>query len=210
MSQWNAPTSLFLEETEAATWFLGGPKSTLKLIHKEDLDIEDKEMNSTLQDLFIQSQGKPVSVGDRVVTQLCRIPVRRGVVEFRFISPPDSDQGLCVKAKGGAIVLSDGTSTETLHIWHEPGLPETVVHRVACPYGELLVWNIYRVHHTTGEITEDYWTGNAGMVALHEGSGHRRYACSDWRTPFDPSVLIFQVDWSDQAGHTSNHVSHPQ
>jgi hypothetical protein len=163
----------------------------------EGRDIDEATMTHTLQELFIRSKGQPLTVGNSIVSQLCEIPLRRGVVRFQFISPPDSNQGVCAKAKGGEIVLSDGSSTEVLYIWHEPGLPNTVSHRVWCPAGQLLVWNIYRVHHhRTGEVTEDYWTGNAGMVLAEDRPGHRRYCCSDWRTPFVPNALVFDVDWT--------------
>jgi hypothetical protein len=177
------------------------------LIHKEDQDTDEEVMPSTLQYLFVESRGRPVVVGKFLVSQACRIPIRRGLVKFHFVSSPDSAQGLCVKAKGGTITMSDGSSTESLHNWHEPGLADRVEHRVSCPKNELLVWNIYRVRHPTGETTEDYWTGDAGMVLLEERAGYRRYGCSDWRSPFDPSALVFEVEWFDEIGDGSSRNS---
>jgi hypothetical protein len=153
----------------------------------------------TLQERFIESRGSPVMIGDQQVSQLYRIPLTKGVVQFRFISPPDADQGICVNAKGGAIELSDGTSCETLHIWHEPGRPEKAAHRLTCPAGEFLVWNVYRARHPDGETTVDCFTGDAGMVLLQEGPMRRRFGCSDWRTPFDPTALVVDVQWANEA-----------
>jgi hypothetical protein len=155
-------------------------------------------MPTTLQYLFIQSRGSPVVVGDWLVHQLARIPIRVGVIRVRMLSPPDKSQGVCLKAEGGAILLSDGSSTETLQVWHEPDLPDTVVHRVNCPSNELRVWNTYRVRHPTGQTTIDHWTGAAGMVLLEEHLSSRRYGCNDWRDPFDPSRFSFEVAWNEE------------
>src|SRR6266404_1042825 len=125
-------------------------RSTRKSTPKEGPDIDEVSMTHTLQELFIQSKGQPVTVDGRIVSQLCRIPLGRGIIRFHLISPPDSNQGICAKAQGAGIALSDGSSTEELHVWHEPGLPDTVSHRVICPGGELLVWNIYRLRHPNG------------------------------------------------------------
>jgi len=153
----------------------------------------------TLKEQFIESHGRPVMVGDQQVSQLARIPLSQGVVQFRFVSPPDADQGICVNAKGGAIEMPDGSTCERLHIWHAPGSPERVTHRLTCPAGEFLVWNVYRVHHPDGTTTEDNLTGDAGMVLLQQGPSYRRFGCSDGRTPFDPSALVFDVEWVNDA-----------
>lgn len=155
-------------------------------------------MGETLQSLFVKSNGKPIRIGDREVVQTCTIPISHGIVHIRLISPPNTDQGLCIDARtGGSIDLTNRSSTQRLHIWHEPGLHRSVTHRIDCPMNELLIWNIYRVHHPTGEMTEDYWTGNAGMVLLESSPNRRRYGCSDWRSPFDPSAIEFEVEWGN-------------
>ena len=154
-------------------------------------------MNQSFQELFLRSRGKPIVVNGREVCQMTRIPIRRGLVRIRFNSTPDGTQGICVRAKGGWVELSDGSRSERLMIWNEPGLPNSITHRVNCPEDELLIWNVYRVHHPTGEVTEDSWTGNAGMVLVYGSSGYRRFECSDWRNPFDPSVLTFEIEWKD-------------
>jgi hypothetical protein len=155
-------------------------------------------MATTLQQRFLHSRGADLLVDNHVVSQLVRIPIRQGTVKLQFSSPGDGTQGLCIKAKGGTILMTDGTFTESLHIWNAPNLPIEVAHRVNCPTNELLVWNIYRVQHPTGEMTIDYWTGNAGMVLLREAATCRRYGCSDWRTPFEPTAIVFDVSWYDE------------
>ena len=154
-------------------------------------------MSETLQELFVKSLGKPVRLDNRVVFQLCRIPINHGMVTISLLSPPNSDEGICIKAPNGAIELSDGTASETVYVWHEPNLPTRLSHHVNCPNGELLIWNIYRVHHPNGEVTVDFWTGNAGMTLLTDAPNRRRYACSDWRGSFDPPAIQFEVELQD-------------
>jgi hypothetical protein len=154
-------------------------------------------MNETLQELFIKSKGNPIAVENTIVIQAGRLPINAAIISIRFLSPPDPDQGVSLHAKDGAIKLSDGTTTERLHIWNTPGTPSAVKHQVNCPGGELVLWNVYRVRHHSGVATEDQWTGNAGMVLKKESPAMRTYACSDWRTPFDPSALEFEVHWQD-------------
>src|SRR5258707_1199633 len=43
-------------------------------------------MHSTLQDFFVESHGSPVRVGEWLVSQLCRIPIRHGSVTFHLSS----------------------------------------------------------------------------------------------------------------------------
>jgi hypothetical protein len=152
-------------------------------------------MNKTLQDRFVETDGMPIKIGVWVVTQLSRIPISRGRINVQITSPPNSDQGICLKAKDGFIELPDGSQVERLHIWHEPGALASATYSVHCPHKELLVWNIYRVHHPTGETTEDHWTGNAGIVLVDDQPQRRRYVCSDWRSPFDPTAIAFEVEW---------------
>ncbi len=155
-------------------------------------------MKETLQDLFIKSQGQPIKVGDMVVVQLDQLPLHDGVVFITFLSPQNSNQGVCLKTNGGAIHLSDGSITEKLYIWNTPGLPRFVKHKISCAHREVLLWNIYRVIHPSGQVTEDQWTGNAGMVLVEESSHMRRFVCSDWKTPFDPSAIEFEVQWEHE------------
>jgi hypothetical protein len=128
-----------------------------------------------LQDAFVQSEGAPVELNGLSVVQADRISIRRGWVQIEFLSAPEvldalSCQGLGLEAKGGSIRLSDGTAVPLLHVWHKPDLPPRVLHWVDCPTNELLVWNIYQIRHYSGFITDDCFTGNAGMVVTQKGA----------------------------------------
>jgi hypothetical protein len=157
-----------------------------------------RHRNETLQELFVRSRGDAVAVGHFLVSQVGRIPIRRGTLQIHLVSPPDPNQGLRFDSNGGSIALPDGSSVERVQIWHEPELPDFVTYEIWTPADQLLIWNVYRVHHPNGETTEDYWTGNAGMVLLNESKGYRRYGCSDWRSPFTPSALVFDVRWAGE------------
>ncbi len=156
-------------------------------------------MKTTLQELFLKSGGNPIKIGQREVVQLSRIPISNGVIRLKILSPPDVTQGVTMKAKNGTLELSDGSFAESVSVWHKPGLPSVVTHRVNCPDKELLIWNMYQVQHPTGEITEDYWTGNAGMTLLDSAPKRLRYGCSDWKGFFDPSAMEFEVEWEEGA-----------
>jgi hypothetical protein len=47
-------------------------------------------------------------------------------------------------------------------------------------------------------VTEDKWTGNAGLVVLRSVAGYRSYGCSDGIGEFDPEDLKFELTWEEQ------------
>ena len=130
----------------------------------------------TLQEKFVETRGEPLHVDGVEVVQMDRIAVRRGMVSV-CANSACAGQGIALKAPSGAIRLSDGQEVPLLHIWFDPGLPLTVIHEVDCPDGELRVWNIYRTVHPNGAVTEDRWTGNAGMARVDAQPRRRRYRC---------------------------------
>jgi len=152
----------------------------------------------TLQYMFIQSKGRPVHVGDLVVMQTDCIPIERGTITIRFIEGQSKDHGVRLKCKNGWIELSDGTHAETLYIWRQPGLPDEITHRVHCPDGKLRFCNVYRIFHHNGYVSEDRWTGNAGIVRLSEQANKRMYGCSRGDGDFNPRGLVVEVEWSQE------------
>jgi len=147
----------------------------------------------TLQYAFIESKGAPLDVNGQVVQQIDKLKIREGLVVVKLISPLNGSQGVCLKAPGGGIVLSNGSTAEAVHIWNEGGLPSTIEHAVRCPTGELRIWNVYRIRHRNGTITEEAWTGNAGMVVTAIDGNTRTYECSDGTGDFNPRDFIFSV-----------------
>jgi hypothetical protein len=154
-------------------------------------------MKTTLQELFLKCGGNPVVVDQHQLVQVGKVPIGRGIVRIKLLSPPNVDQGVRLKVKNGAIELTDGSRAESVVIWHVPGLPKIVTHRVDCPNNELLIWNTYRIHQPTGEVTDDYWTGNAAMALLESSPNRFRYGCSDWKGSFDPWAIEFEVEWEE-------------
>jgi len=152
-------------------------------------------MTKCLQELFIESRGESVQVGQQYVVQRDLIPVKYGNVTVRFLGQPEGIHGVVFKSIKGGVTLSDGSVVRTVHIWDETELPREVTHHVECPDGKLSVWNIYRTKHRTGEITEDYFTGNAGMVVICKAPKVRRYNCSAGPGPFDPEQFLFEIRW---------------
>ena len=151
----------------------------------------------TLQELFIESKGHPLTVDGTRVVQMDRWPCVRGRI-ILTASAARPDEGVSLKATNGSILLSEGPGVPLLRVWFEPGLPLTEKHFIECDDGELLVWNIYRTKHSRGAITEDAWTGNAGMIVSIVGPNKRLYRCSRNLGPFDPS-FEFSIEWEPVA-----------
>ncbi len=151
-----------------------------------------------LQTDFLQTNGGPVMREGDSVVQMDRIPISTGLVRIAF-QRGNAEQtcGLALESAKGAIYLSGGERVTLLHIWDEQELPRTVAYRVDCPDGELRVWNIYRTEHASGLVTEDAWTGNAGMIVTQVGKRRRQYRCSCGPGDFDPSNQHVNIDWDD-------------
>jgi hypothetical protein len=159
---------------------------------KVNLTMEDDKMKS-LQELFVESRGAAVIVNGCSVVQMLRVPMNRGRVTIRFLGQPTTTNGVVLKCAAGGIKLSDGRRVKSVKVWDDPNLPRDVVHEVECLDGELRIWNVYRVEHKNGVFSEDSWTGNSGMVIVHNESGVLRCCCSSGLGAFDPSEFVFEV-----------------
>ncbi|MEC9380778.1 MAG: hypothetical protein VX528_17565 [Candidatus Latescibacterota bacterium] len=157
-------------------------------------------MSESLQSAFIRTRGGPVEVGDYVVTQGDYVPITRGVVYITFVRGLTIHQGVALSVKGGWVQVSDGSKAKKLQVWRDPQFPDWVQHRVYCPKGELLIYNIYRRFDEAGRVFEEMWTRNAGMTILESEEGRRVYGCSDGEGPFDPEDLVVEVQWREDDG----------
>ena len=146
-----------------------------------------------LQDLFLRTRGDPLQIDGSVVVQMDRLQIRKARVTVSAARAFDG-QGIALKTPNGHIKLGDGREVPLLHIWFDKGLPLTASHDVDCK-GELRVWNIYRTGHPGGAVTEDAWTGNAGMIMTDESLSRRRYLCSAGTArTFDPQLDV-TIQW---------------
>jgi hypothetical protein len=146
-------------------------------------------MNS-LQERFVESRGAPVLVDGKEIVQMDRIRADRGTVRVSA-KAVCAGQGIALKAPTGSITLSNGRGIPLLHIWFDPGLPLNATHAFDCRDGELRVWNIFRTIHPNGVVTEDAWTGNAGMLIVNKQPLYRRYRCSPGTAvDFDPQLDV--------------------
>jgi hypothetical protein len=149
----------------------------------------------SLQERFAETRGSPIIVDDLEVIQMDRIPVTECFVTIEMLGDQTGRFGVALKSRMGGIELSDGRLVKLLYTWNEPRLPSKVAHRVECPDGELRVWNIYRVNHSTGHVSEDAWTGNAGMIVEQITDNKRLYHCSSGPGSFDPEEFKFELSW---------------
>jgi hypothetical protein len=153
-------------------------------------------MNKSLQYLFVESMGQPVVIDGVRVRQRDSIPIAKGRVTVRFTNGDKEDHGIRLKAAGGYILLSDGTKAEAVDTWRSADLPDEITYTVSCRAGNIAIWNIYRVFHAEGVVTEDMWTGNAGMVLLKDAPNKRVYGCSrGGGAEFDPQALTVEIEW---------------
>lgn len=151
-----------------------------------------------LQDLFVGSSGRPIDFAGHRVIQLDRIPIpEKCEVVVSFIGERIYQNNAAVIAvrKPGRIFLSDGKPVGAVAIWDAPDLPRTVRHPVESGGNCLEVYNKYRLFHSEDFITEDKFTGNAGMVVTEIDSCKRRYQCSNGDGAFSLTDLVFEVSW---------------
>jgi len=153
-------------------------------------------MTDSLQYLFLAGLGKPLQIDGRTVVQMDRWELESGVeAEIVFLGDkPFCDNAAAIAIdRPGMILLSDGRPAKAVAIWDEPGLPRTVIHRVENAGRPLKIYNKYRTRHAPDFITEDSFTGNAGMVVTEVSASCRRYECSNGPGPFSPDDLVFEV-----------------
>lgn len=158
----------------------------------------------SLQELFLRSRGASITVEGSDVIQMDRIPLHDGTIDIRFKCALPN-HGVAIKATDGKIFLPNGKGFPLLHVWSELHLPLKVSYAVSCPTAELRVWNIYRINHLNGRVTEDAWTGNAGMIVEVVSSNIRRYRCSDGKGAFKP-IFEFEISWNESARAITSHT----
>ena len=154
-------------------------------------------IGKSLQCKFTESRGEPVRQGEYTVKQLDSIKIESGTYEITvsFLDGKNNDVGIHLEAPDGWIELSDNTQTHKLAIWRGIGLPDVIKHQVYCPNGEIVMWNIYRIRHSENFVTEDKWTGNAGLIIIDEGKQKKQYGCSSGPGEFNPFELIVEIAW---------------
>jgi hypothetical protein len=151
----------------------------------------------SLQEMFVRSHGQPIVLGERTVVQMDKVDLA-GTVEakIQFVGAEFYVNNAAVIAirKPGKIFLSDGSVTNAVQIWDEPGLPRVAIHVVDSAGQPLEVYNKYRTRHGSGFVTEDSFTGNAGMIVTALSPLKKRYECSNGPGQFSTD-LIFELSW---------------
>jgi hypothetical protein len=154
----------------------------------------------TLQELFLETLGRPVSYDGMRVIQMDTLEIApRSIVEVRFVGDKYYENNAAVialKKNGkGKIFLSDGSSAKSVATWDDPRLPRFMNYVVETPDGILQVYNKYRLFHSKDWCTEDSFSGNAGMVVESLERNRRVYKCSSSLGDFSPVDLVFELEW---------------
>jgi hypothetical protein len=151
-----------------------------------------------VQDLFLTSQGKPVRIGGKkiILTDRVKIPARTKV-SISFIGERIfRNNGAVIAIRHpGKIFMSDGSKAQAVVTWDEPNLPRKITYVVSSANQHLEVYNRYRIKHSDDFVTEDSFTGNAGMHVTQVSHSVRRYECSNGLVPFKLDDLIFELSW---------------
>ncbi len=169
-------------------------------------------MSRSLQGEFVRSRGAPVQVGCWQVFQCAQIPIKYGLICVTFISENRGDhptilaQGVEIipRMKGRVIDSETNDTFNLVELWFEEGSPPQRTFAVDCSDGELMVFNTYVLRHRDGRATVNKITGNAGMTLLSEGIRVRRYGCSHALGEFDPTNLVFEISWRENAGRNGS------
>jgi hypothetical protein len=105
---------------------------------------------------------------------------KEGRFRLEFLSEPRKpSQGVDVKAEGGEIILAKGERVQTLRTWNDPRHEATVEYPYKSGMDTLKVWNVYERSWPDGRVTEERWTGNAGLIVEPEDEHRWLFRCSD-------------------------------
>lgn len=151
-----------------------------------------------LQDLFLKHRGEHIYIEGKQIIQLDRVKIPRlALIHLKFVGNKIFDGNAAVIAvrKPDKIYLSDGSAAIAVAIWDELNLPREVCHTVESGRGCLEVYNKYYIRHSDGFVSEDSFTGNAGMHVTELDENVRRYECSNAVGPFSLDDLVFEVRW---------------
>ena len=150
----------------------------------------------TLAERFAESKGAAQRVDEQIVHNVFRRQVARGErVRIRWLAAVDSPrQGIRLQVDQGRVkvaaeevkdvVLWADTSPEVVEFSCETGKQQS---------GELLLWNCW----TDEAGVMQAWIGDAGMV-FDDSAARVRVRCSDGTHKFEPSDLVFEVEFDDQ------------
>lgn len=151
-----------------------------------------------LKDQFLKTRGKPLCIDGKRIIQMDRIEIpERVLVHVKFLGERIYLENAAVIAvqKPDRIYLSDGSTASAVAIWDEPDLPRQVRHVVESQNRCLEIYNKYRNRHSDDFITEDHFTGDAGMHVVEVARNVRRYECSNGIGPFSLDDLVFELRW---------------
>lgn len=117
--------------------------------------------------------------GQAVWTTFAVAVPKVGELSIEFLSEPrESAQGVDVKAEDGAITLPGG-GVQILRTWHDSCYVDAVKYPYRSEVGRLKIWNVYRRPWPNGQVTEEKWTGNSGLLVQQEADARWLFRCSD-------------------------------
>ena len=115
-------------------------------------------------------------------------------------SKGDVEQGFDLKLDGW-LRLEKGEEVSLLRTWNDPRYVPFVEYSFRSNDGRLWVWNVYKAKYPGGQVVEEKWTGNAGMLVEVISPTDRIYHCSHGMAhPPDFESLVFKISISKGKG----------
>ena len=112
---------------------------------------------------------------------------------LEFLSEPNIDQAADIKVEDGYLTLAAGEHVSLLRTWHDPNYESKVQYTGHSRTGRILVYNVSRLARA-GRMSEEKWTGNAGMLVEQTGPREWLYRCSSAvSSPPDFGDIVFRV-----------------
>jgi len=119
---------------------------------------------------------------------------RHGVVRCEFLSSNTKvEQGFDLSLDGW-LRLKEGEEVSLLRTWNDPRYESLVEYPFQSNDGQLWVWNVYKMSYPSGQVVEEKWTENAGMLIDEISPTERIYHCSHGMAhPPDFESLVFKI-----------------
>jgi len=144
-----------------------------------------------LDDLFLESKGKPIKYNGKILLAVDRLAVEKGdvfeVVLEKFNS--EWEQGITLNLKG-SIIMNNRESTQGSIIWQHTA-PKKISFEVQ-PKKKKDLLSLYNVWDRTNYGRADAWVGGAAMIREDIPNG-ARYYCNDGHYDENFDDLVFSI-----------------
>lgn len=144
------------------------------------------------EQLFLQSQGKPIQYNGGTLYIADRIPMQPTTIFRICIEKADSKyrQGISLSLRPKGVLEIDGEKSKTgFHVWQDTAPSEFLVEMHGKIPRELLVFNIWEVGENSVHSGH-----NGAAMKIEELPNGKRYYCNDGEPDDDFNDLVFRIE----------------